>query len=124
MRRRTLLHGAALGSVVGLAGCTDLLAPDNAEWANDLRVENERDDPATVEILVEREAGEQVASERVDLGPDGEWELEDLVEFGTYDLIISVDGGEPVQKSWSASGCTQTTVVAVPGGVEFGYVTC
>jgi len=124
MRRRTVLRGVAVGSAVGLAGCTGLLGPDNAEWANDLRVENERDEPVTVEILVKREDNEQVASERVDLSPGGETELEDFVEYGDYELTFSVVGGELVHETWSATGCTKTTVVVVPHGVELGYVAC
>ena len=83
MHRRQVLHGVALGSVVGLAGCTGLLGPDNAEWANDLRVENERRRRVTVEITVEADDETVREPTEVEVEPESETTLEDLVEYGS-----------------------------------------
>ena len=119
MHRRQVLHGVAVGSFVGLAGCTGLLGPNNADWANDLRVENERQRRVSVEITVEEQDGTVHESAEVEIEPQSETTMEDLVEYGSYELRVAVDDGSSAEHGWAAEGPNSMTVVVTSDGIEF-----
>jgi hypothetical protein len=125
MHRRQVLHGVALGSVVGLAGCSELFPWNRSELVTELTVRNRRETGVTVDLTVADEAGTQLASRQLSLDGGHIRELDGLVaEPGTYALTVAVDGGPSSQHEWPVSDCTSTTIVVEPDGVDTERSVC
>ena len=108
MRRRPFLHASAALLTAGLAGCADLRSSHDP-LANDVTVINETDSAVLADIVVAPSDGETVDSTRHRL-PPGTTTLEDLAEYGTYDLTVAVDGMPATSHEWHATDCNRLTV--------------
>lgn len=127
MRRRPFLRATSTIAVVSLAGCTSLLptggSTNHDPRANDLTVINERSEPVVADIVVALPDGETVESSRHRF-PPGETTLEDLAEYGTYELTVAVDGMPARSHPWNANDCNHLTVEVQADEVVFREGTC
>ena len=108
MRRRPFLHTSSVLLTAGLAGCATLRSSHDP-LANDVTVINETDSAVLADIVVALPDGETVDSTRHRF-PPGTTTLEDLAEYGTYDLTVAVDGMPATSHEWHATDCNHLTV--------------
>lgn len=122
MRRRRFLHTSATIFATGLAGCASLRSRHDAQ-ADDVTVINETDTAVLADIVVARPDGDTVDSTRHRF-PPGEAMLEDLAEYGTYDLTVAVDGMPAKSHEWQATDCNHLTVRVLADEVAFDEGEC
>ena len=121
MRRRPFLCTAST-LLVGLAGCTTPLS-NHDSLANDITAMNDRDETVLADIVVALPDGETVDSIRHTL-PPGTTTLEDLAEYGTYDLTVAIDGMAAKSHEWNATDCNHLTVRIRVDEVTFSEGEC
>ena len=122
MHRRQFLRTSVLASVACLAGCTALRSNHDPR-ANDITVVNETDGPVLADVVVALPDGETVGSTRHRFTP-GENTVEDLAEYGTYDLTVAIDGLPAKSHEWHATDCNHLAVRVRTDEVAFGEGAC
>ena len=126
MRRRALLRAITFSSMTTLSGCTFLAQNANTR-ANDLTVVNEREEAVAFDLVVTAlpldKNGETVRSTRHQLS-SGTEVLENVVDYGHYDLTIAVDGMASESREWHATDCNHMTVQIQSQAVTFDEGEC
>ena len=122
MRRRPFFRTAATAMVAGLAGCASLRSSHDPQ-ANDVTVLNETGATVRADVVVALRDGETVDSTRHEF-PSGKTTLENLAEYGTYDLTVAIDGMPAESHEWHATDCTHLTVRVRADDVGFDETEC
>ncbi|MFC4548898.1 MULTISPECIES: hypothetical protein [Halorussus] len=122
MRRRPFLRKSAALTTAVLAGCASLRSNHDPR-ANDLTAINETDGPVSADVVVALPDGETVSSTRHRLTP-GENTIENLAEYGTYDLTVAIDGTPAASHEWHVTDCNHLTVRVRSDEIAFGEGEC
>ena len=125
MNRRSFLSTTALAAVPTLAGCSNPLS-NNDPKANDITIVNKRDNVVMFDFVVAHpssDGGGVVSSTRHKVNP-GKTTIENVADFGTYDLSIAVDGMPNRSRIWHATDCHHLTITIREDSVKFAEKTC
>ncbi|WP_423743470.1 hypothetical protein V5735_10470 (plasmid) [Haladaptatus sp. SPP-AMP-3] len=125
MHRRSFLTTSAPVAVSTLAGCSNPLS-NNDPKANDVPIVDKRAEVVMFDFVVAHpssDGGGVVSSTRHKVDP-GKTTIENVADFGTYDLSIAVDGMPDRSRIWHATDCHHLTITIWADSVKFAEKKC
>ncbi len=123
MHRRKFLRIPAFAAIATSAGCSSPFS-NNDPKANDITIVNKRDEVVFFDlVLYQADSGKGVSSTRHSIG-SGKKTIENVADFGTYNLTMSVDGMPDKSRTWHATDCHHLTITIRKDSVKFAEKTC
>ncbi|EMA63861.1 hypothetical protein [Halorubrum lipolyticum] len=113
--RRSLLAAGCAAAATGLAGCADLLGPE--ELAHEVEAYNRRDTAHTLSVRVENADGDALYRRTFEIEGDRAREGTEPFTGTPTTIVVTVDDREPVEREWPDPNCEQQGTRSA-GGVD------